>query len=218
MQVGERFTARVAFPDPGLYWYHPHIREDYGKEMGLYGNVLVEPAEADYWPQVNREIVITLDDILLEDGRVAPFSREETTHSAMGRFGDVMLVGGETDLSDRPARRGRPPLPDQYRQHPGVQGRTADARMKVVGADSGRVEQEELVDAVILAPSERAIVDVLFDTAGELTLEHHTPDQVYPLATIRVSEDRATPALEEQFSALRANPDMAMERERIPLT
>ena len=43
MEVGEQFSARVAFPDPGAYWYHPHIREDYGQEMGLYGNVLVEP-------------------------------------------------------------------------------------------------------------------------------------------------------------------------------
>ena len=28
MEVGDRFSARVAFPDPGVYWYHPHIRED----------------------------------------------------------------------------------------------------------------------------------------------------------------------------------------------
>ena len=48
--VGERFTYRVTFPDPGVYWYHPHIREDYGQEMGLYGNVLVESADRDYWP------------------------------------------------------------------------------------------------------------------------------------------------------------------------
>ena len=47
---GERFSARVTFPDPGVYWYHPHIREDYGQEMGLYGNVLVEPADPDDWP------------------------------------------------------------------------------------------------------------------------------------------------------------------------
>jgi FtsP/CotA-like multicopper oxidase with cupredoxin domain len=99
MAVGERFSARVAFPDPGLYWYHPHIREDYGQEMGLYGNVLVDPADPDYWPPVNREVILTLDDILLEDGKVAPFSRSETTHAAMGRFGDVLLVRGEPDLS-----------------------------------------------------------------------------------------------------------------------
>jgi len=35
--VGGSFTYRVRFPDPGLYWYHPHLREDYTQEMGLYG-------------------------------------------------------------------------------------------------------------------------------------------------------------------------------------
>jgi FtsP/CotA-like multicopper oxidase with cupredoxin domain len=99
MATGECYTARCTFPDPGVYWYRPHIREDYGQEMGLYGNVIVEPADPDYWPPVHREVALTLDDILIEDGRVAAFSRAETTHSAMGRFGNVLLVGGETDHS-----------------------------------------------------------------------------------------------------------------------
>ena len=43
--VGGTFTYRIEFPDPGVYWYHPHIREDYGQEMGLYGNILVVPAD-----------------------------------------------------------------------------------------------------------------------------------------------------------------------------
>src|SRR5207249_8354309 len=98
MAVGERCTAHVTFPDPGAYWYHPHIREDYGEEMGLYGNVIVEPAEADYFPPAHREVALTLDDILLEDGKIASFSPEETTHSAIGRFGDVMMTRGETAL------------------------------------------------------------------------------------------------------------------------
>src|SRR5215217_650916 len=33
---GGEFTYKVRFPDPGLYWYHPHIREDFAQEMGLY--------------------------------------------------------------------------------------------------------------------------------------------------------------------------------------
>ncbi len=37
------------------------------------------------------------------------------------------------------------------------------ARMKLVGGDSGHVEHEQFVDDVILAPSERVVVDVLFD-------------------------------------------------------
>ena len=124
MGSGERYTAHVTFPDPGVYWYHPHIREDYGQEMGLYGNVIVEPADPDYWPPAHREVALTLDDILIEDGKVAPFSRTETTHSAMGRFGNVLLVGGETDLiAHRPARGGGAVLPDQHGEHARVQGR-----------------------------------------------------------------------------------------------
>ena len=62
-------------PDPGAYWYHPHIREDYGQELGLYGNILVTPSEPDYWPSANRELLLTLDDILIEDGQIAAFRR-----------------------------------------------------------------------------------------------------------------------------------------------
>ena len=187
IQAGGSYTCRVAFPDPGAYWYHPHIREDYGQEMGLYGNVLVEPADPDYWPPAHRELAVTLDDILLEDGRVAPFSRPETTHAAMGRFGDVMLVSGETDLS-LAAQRGevvRFYLTNTANTRVFKVG-APGARMKLVGGDSGRVEHEEFVDAVVLAPSERVVVDVLFDEPGELALEHRTPDQVYPLGAITV--------------------------------
>ena len=129
IQVGGSFTYRIAFPDPGVYWYHPHIREDYGQEMGLYGNILVVPADPDYWPPVHREVLLTLDDVLIEDGRIAPFSASETTYTAMGRFGNVMLVGGrDGPLARRAARRGGALLPDQHRQHAGVQRRRSRAR------------------------------------------------------------------------------------------
>jgi FtsP/CotA-like multicopper oxidase with cupredoxin domain len=95
--VGGRFTYRIQFPDAGLYWYHPHIREDYTQELGLYGNILVAPSDQEYWPPADRELVLTIDDLLLEDGRVAPFSLTETSYAAMGRFGNVFLVGGELD-------------------------------------------------------------------------------------------------------------------------
>ncbi len=216
LSVGEKFSARVRFPDPGVYWYHPHIREDYGQEMGLYGNILVEPADPDYWPQVHREVVLTLDDILLEEGKVAPFSRAETTYSAMGRFGDVLLVSGETDLalSARVGEVVRFYLTNTANTRvfkvalPGT-------RMKLVGGDSGHVEHEQFVHDVVLAPSERVVLDVLFHEAGELALEHHTPARVYPLASIRVSDERAEPSLEEHFEVLRTNSDMVAERERI---
>ena len=93
--VGGTFTYRLEFPDPGVYWYHPHIREDYGQELGLYGNILVVPADPDYWPPAHRELLLTLDDVLLEDGKIAPFSRSRD---------DLRRDG---PLRQRPARRRR---------------------------------------------------------------------------------------------------------------
>src|SRR4051812_30529553 len=165
MAVGESFTYRVQCPDPGAYWYHPHIREDYGQELGLYGNLIVVPTDPDYWAPVHRELAVTLDDILIEDGRVAEFLREDTNYAAMGRFGNVMLAGGEPDLRLR-AKRG-----EVTRVYFTNTANTrvfrvgfAGARMKMVGGDSGRCEREQFVDSVTLAPSERVVVDVLFDT------------------------------------------------------
>jgi FtsP/CotA-like multicopper oxidase with cupredoxin domain/cation diffusion facilitator CzcD-associated flavoprotein CzcO len=216
MAAGERYTAEVTFPDPGVYWYHPHIREDYGQEMGLYGNVLVEPSDPDYWPPAHREIALTLDDILIEEGEVAPFSRAEATHSAMGRFGNVLLVGGQTDPS-LPVKRG-----EVVRFHLTNTANTRvfkvalpGAQVKLVGGDSGHVEHEQFVEDVVLAPSERVVIDVLFDQLGELTMEHRTPARTYPLASIRVSDEQAEPSLTEQFGILRTNRDMAAQRERI---
>src|SRR5204863_6290255 len=138
---------------------------------------------------VNREVLLTLDDILLEDGKVAPFSRAETTHSAMGRFGDVLLVGGEPDLS-LTAQAG-----EVVRLYLTNTANTRvfkvalpGARMKLVGGDSGRCEREQFVEDVVLAPSERAVVDVLFEAPGKLTLEHRTPDRTYTLADVTVTE------------------------------
>src|SRR3954464_8099948 len=214
--VGGRFSCRVAFPDPGLYWYHPHIREDYGQELGLYGNVIVEPPDPDYWEPVNREWVLTLDDVLIEDGQIAPFSRSETNYAAMGRFGNVLLVAGEPELALE-AKRGE--VVRLYLTNTAntrvFKVKLPGAQMKLVGGDSGHVEHEQFVDDVILAPSERVIVDVLFDRPGELALEHHTPDRVYPLAAIAVSDEAAAPPLAEQFEVLRTNADMAAERERV---
>src|SRR5919106_3684096 len=203
---GERFSAVLTFPDPGVYWYHPHMREDYGQEMGLYGNVVVEPADPDYWPAAHRELALTLDDILLEDGKVAPFSRSETTYAAMGRFGEVLLINGQTDLSldAKPGEVVRLYLTNTANTRV-FKVALPGARMKQVGGDSGHVEHEQFVDDVVLAPSERVVVDVRFEQPGDLTLEHRTPDRVYPLASIRVGEERAEPSLAAEFEALRTN-------------
>jgi len=214
--VGGSFTYRIQFPDPGLYWYHPHIREDYTQEMGLYGNILVEPSEPEYWPPANRDIVLTLDDVLLEDGKIATFSIAETSYAAMGRYGNLLLIGGQTDLTVT-ARAGevlRLWLANTANTRV-FNVRLPGARMKLIGGDSGRVEHEEFVSDVLLAPSERAVVDVLLDQPGQQTLEHRTPNRTYPLASITVAEEPAEPSLADQFEQLRTAPELAAERRQL---
>ena len=214
--VGGEFTYRIQFPDAGLYWYHPHIREDYTQELGLYGNILVEPSEPGYWPPADRDVVLTVDDLLVEEGRIAPFSPSETTYAAMGRFGNVFLTGGDPDLrlearSGEVVRLWLTNTANTRVFNLAVPG----TRLKLVGGDSGRVEHEEFVESVVLAPSERAVVDVLVDQPGELALEHHTPDRSYPLATITVSGERAAPSRAQEFEQLRRAPELAAEREQL---
>ena len=215
--VGGEFTYRIQFPDPGLYWYHPHIREDYTQELGLYANILVVPADPGYWPPVDRELVLTVDDLLVEEGKIAPFSPVETSYAAMGRFGNVFLTSGDPNLHLR-ARVGevvRLWLTNTANTRVfnlAVPG----ARMKLVGGDSGRVEHQEFVESVVLAPSERAVVDVLVDRPGELALEHRTPNRTYRLATVTVAEDEAGPsAAAGGFEVLGRAPELAAEREEL---
>src|ERR687886_2630068 len=208
--VGETFTYQVHVPDAGAYWYHPHIREDYGQELGLYGNILATPNGADYWPPANRELLLTLDDILIEDGQVAGFREAETTHVAMGRFGNVMLVAGEADLQ-LSVNRG-----EVVRFYLTNTANTRvfnvslpGAQMKLVGADAGHYEHEELAEEVLLAPSERVVVDVLFPDAGELELQHRTPEQTYRLASITVTDEQAEPSYADEFARLGAGSEAA---------
>ena len=216
VQPGETFTYHLRFPDAGLFWYHPHVREDYTQEHGMYGNIIVEPADPNYWAPVNRELTLVLDDILIRQGKVVPFSQSESNRTAAGRFGNVMLVNGETDYRLQ-AQRGETV---RFYITNTANVRTFNvaipgARMKLVGVDSGRVEQEQFVENLLISPSERLVVDVLFEQAGELPLEHRTPQNSYRLARVTVSDEPPPISYVADFNTSRRAAEFAPERERL---
>jgi FtsP/CotA-like multicopper oxidase with cupredoxin domain len=135
----------------------------------------------------------------------------------MGRFGNVFLVAGDPDprLTMRAGEVVRLWLTNTASTRV-FNVRLPGALMKLVGADNGRVEHEELIQQVLLAPSERAVVDVLIEQPGELTLQYETPDRTYRLASMRVSNRPAAasrPAPE--FRQLRTAPELAAERQQL---
>src|SRR3989440_3802028 len=71
--------------------------------MGLYGTIVIEPTDPAYWPPADRQLTLTLDDLLVEDGHIAPFSKSGPNYVAMGRYGNVMLINGETEFAGQAA-------------------------------------------------------------------------------------------------------------------
>jgi FtsP/CotA-like multicopper oxidase with cupredoxin domain len=215
IEIGESFTYKVQFPDAGFYWYHPHIREDFGLEMGLYGTIIVEPSDPSYWPAVDRQMSITLDDLLVEDGHIASFNKAGPNFTAMGRFGNVMLINGESSFS------GEAVTGEVVRLYLVNTANTRifnfalrGARAKLVGSDSGRYERETFIDEVLLAPSERAVVDVLFDIPGKVQLEHRTPEHTYDLGAFTVEGEQVSGAA-SSFEQLRVDPELTAEHRSI---
>jgi FtsP/CotA-like multicopper oxidase with cupredoxin domain len=225
VQPGETFAYELAFPDDGVYWYHPHVREDMQQELGLYGAIVVEPADAKRYNAVDREEVVFLDDILLNNGVPEPFAPDFTSHALSGRYGNQMLVNGRTDyaLSVVAGERVRFLFIDSANVRP-FNISIEQMQWTVVGGDSGLYEREFRADAVILAPSERAMVEALFDRPGTYRLMHRAHGQSYVLGTVTVSDGKnagnapvlhANPAVEQDVARLKSHlsrePDVSLE-------
>jgi len=197
VKPGESFLYKLDFLDEGMYWYHPHVREDYQQELGLYGAIFVEPEKEDYYASAASTEIVILDDILIKDNNIKEFYENTITHALMGRFGNIMLVNGEQTYK-KSLNKG-----DVIRMHilnvantrvfnisiPGV-------KIKLVGGDSGSYEKEEFVDFVVISPSERYTIEILFEKEGEYKLKHTNPSKDYTLGIFNVSEKNANPTLE----------------------
>lgn len=193
---GDSFRYQIYFRDAGIYWYHPHHREDIAQDLGLYGNMLVEPLAPGYYNVVDAESVLMLDDILLGEQGLVPYGDESANYMLMGRFGNQLLVNGEPEYSIT-ARGGDVVryyftnvsntrtfnLSFRPRADPAVAAATSHTlggaeptleapplRMRVIGADISRFERETWAQSLVIAPAERYVVEVRMPDAGEVAI------------------------------------------------
>ena len=219
IEQGETFTYEVHVPDAGMFWYHPHVREDVQQDLGLYGNLHVTSPDPGYYGPAHREEVFVLDDILMDAQGPIPWGDSAPTHALMGRFGNVMMVNGETDHR-LTVRRGEVV---RFFLTNVANTRTfnvtfGNARVKIVASDIGRYEREQWVPSVVIAPAERYVVDVRFDEPGEVAIANtiqainHFRGEFYPhvdtLSMVTVAEAPAEAGISEAFETLREHADV----------
>ena len=210
---GESFLYTLTFPDAGVFWYHPHMREDYTQEMGMYGNFFVTPKDPAYFGKVDREEFLMIDDF----AKSIPFFKDYTDHSLMGRYGDIFLINNQDDFQIT-AKRG-----EKIRFYI---TNTANTRvfdlqidggaMKLVGGDNGRIEKEEKIDHLILGPAERAIVEIQFEDDGIFPVLHRgktlgqitvLPEDLHSVEMLSFSENTSDyAAIRDQFADLLKKP------------
>jgi suppressor of ftsI len=218
------FTYEIKFPDSGIYWYHPHVREDIQQDLGLYGNMLVTPNEAGYYNPVNREETLILDDLLIDELGLFPWGDRAATHALMGRFGNVMLVNGLTDYRLE-VKKGE--VVRFYLTNV-ANARTFNlvfggAPIKVIGSDVSKYERESRVESVVIAPAERYIVEVLFAEPGEYPITNSIQaiddfmgefrPKTIPMGTVVVSDDPVSESYAEPFRELHENADVEADIE-----
>ena len=224
IQRGESFVYEVHVPDAGMFWYHPHAREDVQQDLGLFGNLLVTSPNPNYYGAAHREEILVLDDILMDEQGALPWGESAPTHALMGRFGNVMMVNGETNhqLSVKQGEVVRFFLTNV------ANSRTFNvtfggAQVKLIASDIGRFEREVWVESVVIAPAERYVVDVRFAEPGTTLIANsiqainHFRGEFYPhldtLSIVTVSTEEATPDISDSFDSLRTHDEIAAELE-----
>ena len=222
---GDTLTYLVHAPDAGIFWYHPHEREDIQQALGLAGGILVESRDSAYYAPVNQEQVLVLSDLLINGDTLIPYGKETPDFALMGRVGNVLLVNGVPDY--------------RLSVHQGdvvrfflinaSSSRTYNlsfggAPIKVVAGDVSRFEREAWVESVLIGPAERYVVEVRFPRAGTYqmlnavqTINHFVGEyqpEVDTLGVVTADSAQASPDLSASFTTLRANADVSKEIDR----
>ena len=171
MKPGDSFTYELNFPDTGVFWYHPHIREDYTQEMWLYGNFAV--TEENYWMPVDSEEYLILDDFSEDD----IFYKDKVNKTLMGRFGNIMMINNDEDyeLNIKQYETTRLYLTNVANTRTFnfeiVNKNWENIDLKLVWWDIGRIEKEIIIKSQIIAPAERYIIELGFNIPWEYIIK-----------------------------------------------
>jgi FtsP/CotA-like multicopper oxidase with cupredoxin domain len=217
---GATFEYKFRLKDPGLFWFHPHIRSDVQVEKGLYGVIRVQDDEAPALGGAGLDVdrVVVLDDVrVLPDGTLPTYLDDES--KMLGRQGNLILLNGRS----LPTLRWQAGAMERLRFVNVANGRFFNLalpgyRWRVIGTDGGLLPRPYDTDHLLISPGERYDVMVIVSGApgSEVTLMNdpyergHDTGKEQPLAVAKFVITDAAPltgrALPSQFADIERLP------------
>lgn len=188
LKPGESYEYVLRFPDHGMYWYHPHVRDDYTLDAGLHGAIIVSPNVAGVWDSSIKEIPLILDDIDTSSKGMT-YLRDHITHTLMGRFGSKILVNGAVSPSIGVGPTGRVRL---------LLLNVANTRtfrfaikgvpLTLIGSDNGNFQRRESTSDITIGPGERYVVEASLQKVGSFEILNDTPEHPQSIAQLVVNK------------------------------
>ncbi|MBT3448335.1 MAG: multicopper oxidase family protein [Bacteroidetes Order II. Incertae sedis bacterium] len=173
VQVGGEFVYELRFSDPGVFWYHAGVRLDFQVDSGMYGGIIVEPKDTDHYSASDREEVIILDDVLMDDAGILPFGRDVPNHTLMGRFGNTFLINGSDRFHLMASKGERVRLHIINAANTRTYNLTFDGiPLRIVASDLSRYEKEVPANSVVIAPGERYVVELELENEGMFNIKN----------------------------------------------
>ena len=192
------FEYQFVAKDPGLFWFHPHVRSDEQVEKGLYGVVRVKGPDE---PESDQETILVLDDVTVSpDGTLPTYLDDES--KMLGRQGKTLLVNGVSS----PVVRWRAGSLQRFRIVNVANGRFFNLALPgytwlVIGTDGGFVPEPYETETLLISPGERYdVMLVVQGTAGDRVTLMNEPyerghdtgkDESMPVADFVVSDEPA---------------------------
>ncbi len=205
----DTFVYKVKFKDEWIYWYHPHVREDLQMELWLYWNYLVNPETDEYWSKVNTEETIILDDILIENDKIAPIANSFSNYLFSWRYWNTMLINWDANYSLNVKKWETVRLYFTNSSNTRVYNVNIPwVKMKLVWSDMSKYENETYVNNFIISPAERYVVELYFEKPWNYKIQNVTPSKTYVLWNINVSNAIDLKNYKKEFDTLRKNKDI----------
>jgi FtsP/CotA-like multicopper oxidase with cupredoxin domain len=166
---GGSFDYSFVVPDPGLFWYHPHVASAQEEGDGLYGAILVEDpkdTDAQQAETFGDDLVLVLSDIDLNaDGSLGDPTTGGDFGTLFGREGNTLIVNGKV----KPTIVARAGLRQRWRIVNAAKSRyyqiaLDDGTFTLIGVDGGFIQAPVENQQLLVIPGGRA--DVIVEPKG----------------------------------------------------